>query len=137
MQSRIILTFLSIAGWGAFTWVIKHPPKAPLPIVETKEVERVVTKVVVKEVTKPDGTVTRETTSFQAQDKAKTAQVPVKVPLSRWSLGVTAGLTPDRIFPPQPIYGLSVGHRLWESPLWIQAAVNTNREATLGLSIEF
>ena len=135
MQSRIILTLLALAGWGAFTWAIKRPVTPP--VVETKEVERVVTKVVVKEVTKPDGTVTRETTSFQAQDKAKTAQVPVKASLSRWSLGVTAGLTPDRIFPPQPIYGLSVGHRLWESPLWIQAAVNTNREATLGLSIEF
>lgn len=135
MQSRIILALLMLAGWGAFVWAIRRPVTPP--VVETKEVERVVTKVVVKEVTKPDGTVIRETTSFQAQDKVKTAQVPVKVPLSRWSLGVTAGLTPDRIFPPQPIYGVLVGRRVFESPLWIQAAVNTNKEVTFGILAEF
>jgi hypothetical protein len=105
--------------------------------VETKEVERIVTKVVVKEVTKPDGTVTRETTSFQAQDKAKTLQVPVKAPLSRWSLGVTTSIPLDHLLPLTPVYGVLVGRRVFESPIWVTAAMNSNKEATLGLSIEF
>jgi len=135
MQSRIILTLLMLAGWGAFTWAIRRPVIPP--VVETKEVERVVTKVVVKEVTKPDGTVTRETTSFQAQDKAKTAQVPVKAPLSRWSLGVTTSIPLDRLLPLTPVYGVLVGRRLWDSPIWVQASLKTDKEAMLGLSIEF
>ena len=138
MQSRIILILLSAAGWGAFIWAIRRPIRVSPPIVETKEVERVVTKVVVKEVTKPDGTVTRETTSFQAQDKAKTAQVPVKAPLSRWSLGVTASTPLDRLLPLNPVYGVLVGRRVFEGgPLWIQASLNTNREAMLAISLEF
>jgi hypothetical protein len=135
MQSRIILTLLALLGWGAFTWAIKRTVTPP--VVETKEVERVVTKVVVKEVTKPDGTVTKETTSFQAQDKAKTLQEPVKAPLSRWSLGVSTGITPDRLFPLNPIYGVQVGHRIMDSPLWIQTSIQTNRELTLGLYTEW
>ena len=135
MQSRIILTLLSLMGWGAYTWAIRRPVTPP--VVETKEVERIVTKVVVKEVTKPDGTVTRETTSFQAQDKAKTLQEPVKAPLSRWSLGVSTGITPGRLFPLNPIYGVQVGRRVYESPIWIQAGLNQKLDLTLGLSLEF
>ena len=135
MQSRIILTLLSILGWGAFTWAIRRPVTPP--VVETKEVERIVTKVVVKEVTKPDGTVTRETTSFQAQDKAKTVQVPVKAPLSRWSLGVTTSIPLDHLLPLTPVYGVLVGRRVFESPIWVTVVMNSNKEATLGLSIEF
>jgi hypothetical protein len=133
MQSRIILILLALMGWGAFIWAIRRPV-AP-PVVETKEVDRIVTKVVVKEVTKPDGTVTRETTSFQAQDKVKTVQVPTKAPLSRWSLGVTTSIPLDRLLPLTPVYGVLVGRRVYESPIWIQAALNSNKEVTLGLSI--
>ena len=133
MQSRIILTLLALLGWGAFTWAIRRPVTPP--VVETKEVERIVTKVVVKEVTKPDGTVTRETTSFQAQDKAKTLQEPVKAPLSRWSLGVTTSIPLDHLLPLTPAYGVLVGRRVWETPVWIQAGLKTNKEVTLGLSI--
>ena len=135
MRLTLGLALLAALGWGAAYWGWKRPLPSPQTVTEYKD--RVETKTVYRETTKPDGTVIKETTQSKSDLKTHKATVAAKAPLSRWSLGVNTTLAPKDLIDPNPIYGVLVGRRLWESPLWMEVGLNSKRELTLGLSVEF
>lgn len=142
MKQRVILLLLALIGWGLAGYLITRP--APKPIVQEvyKETTRdqVVVKTYQETVTAPDGTVTKR----DVQETQKTAQTsisarretPSPLKLPRYSLGISALLDPARPLKPH-VYEIEVSRRLWETPAWATIAVNTKKEITLGIRIEF
>lgn len=135
MRRTLGLALLALLGWGAAYWGWKRPLPPPQIITEYKD--RVETKTIYRETTKPDGTVIKETTQSKSDQKTHKAAGTAKAHLSRWSLGVSTTLAPKDLIDPNPIYGVQVGRRLLESPIWMEAGLNSRRELTLGLSIQF
>ena len=123
---------------------------APSPVAETKTVyvdrvqvvEKVVTKDVVRTVTKPDGTKivttesTHEKTHVDETDKSRHVVVGSTSPaMTRYSLGI--GIRLDPFNPLKREYEIELGKRLWQTPLWVRATVRTDKTVSLGLSYEF
>ncbi len=131
------LGVFALLGWGFAFWGWKHPPVTPQNKTESVSSQHSETRTVYRETTRPDGTTVKETIASQSHDKETIAASTVTGSLSHWSLGLTASAPPLSLIDPRPIYGLLVGHRILETPLWIQAGLTTRREATLGLSIEW
>ena len=135
-----ILLLVLVAGWAGYKL-------APSPVAETKTVyvdkvvyqDRVVTKDVVRTETRPDGTkIVTETKVKEAEkvrEKVTTKEsTVVSLYQPKYSLGVS--LMPESIFPMRGIYTVELGRRLWDTPIWATASVNTKKEFTIGIRIE-
>ena len=130
------LALLALLGAiGTYTgW--KRPLPSPQTVTKTEYIDRVKTETIVRTITKKDGTVIQETIGSKSETK-ETSKVVTKAPLSRWSLGINATAPLERLIDPNPIYGVQVGRRLLDTPIWLQAGFTTKRELTLGFSFEF
>jgi len=121
---------------------------APSPAAETKTVfvdkvqyvDRVVTKDVIRTVTKPDGTkiVTeskaRETVKTLEKDKTVSLSAPAP-PLPRYSVGVN--VQPKHLYPFEGVYGAELGVRIGNSPIWGTVEIRSNKDWSLGARWEF
>jgi len=142
-RKPIVLAVLAVLGWGLFLLKSTKPPVTVEKVVVQEVVkykDRVVTKDVVRTETRPDGTkIVTETKSQSKSTESETSKTKVletsKPVLSKYSLGVS--LHPKTLFPFEPVYGLEVGMRLWQSPLWGTVSYNTDREWSIGLRMEF
>ena len=131
------LALLASVGWGLAYWGWKRPLPSPQTITKIEYIDRVKTETIVRTITKKDGTVIQETIGSKSETKQTTASKAVKAPLDRWSLGLTVSTRSAHLLAPTPIYGLTVGHRLLETPVWMDLGVKQNLELTLGLSLKF
>jgi hypothetical protein len=125
------LALVAVLGWGAAYLLWKRPIPQPQTIVQT--VDKVETKVVYRETTKPNGTVVKETVTIKQDVKTKTDTKIIPLPKPKWMVGaqILPSLT-DKLD-----YGAELGYRIGESPIWIKTGYNSRRELTLGLSVEF
>ena len=100
--------------------------------VRVQTVQNTVTKdkvvTVVREVTKPDGTVTRDERT--ERDSAQTVVTPISQPRPNWLVGVSASPSiPNK-------YGAFVGRRVLGN-VFITVSATTHGDLLAGLLIEF
>ncbi len=133
-----------VSGWVGYKL-------APVPAAEIKTItldrivtqDRVITKDVVRTETRPDGTkiVTVEKTDAKEHvgETTKSRQVQssgtVKVQ-SKYSLGLSYRPSLSD-FSFKGDYGVELGRRVLNSPLWVNVAFNTKKELTVGIKVEF
>lgn len=135
--SRVTPWVLAAAGWIAAAVIWQRPVPTKIETVEKiKYVDRVYEKTAVRETTKPDGTkvveriVTNTVTKTQAAERIETK---IRPELSKYSIGASVGTS----WPLEPVYGLEVGYRIGETPLWTALEVNSSREIFAKLRFEF
>ncbi len=125
-----VFTLVAVLGWGAFYLVWKRPPPEPQTITQT--VDRVQKEIVYKTITKPDGTVIKETKTIQQTIKQE-QKIPPPQLTPKWMIGAQVFPT----FSDKLDYGGEIGRRIGDLPVWIKAGYNSKRELTLGVSLEF
>jgi hypothetical protein len=132
---------LLLAGAAGGVWYGKT--RAATHTVETKVVDRIVTRTVTKiRIVRPDGTVEeKEVVADTASDHTSATAVKEVVPavaLASWSLGVT--YRPDLTVPSSPYapnrWGVDVGRRIL-GPVWVTAGYTFQRDFLLGIRVEF
>ncbi len=127
----IALAIVAVSGWGMAYVLWKRPAPSPQTVVQT--VDKVETKVVYRETTKPNGTVTKETITTKQDVKTKIDTKIELLPKTKYMIG--AQLLPT--FTDKVDYGVELGYRIGDSPVWLKTSYNTKKALTLGLSIEF
>ncbi len=90
---------------------------------------------IVKEVTRPDGTkeVVTTTTDKSTEKKNSSSSLVIQTAKPNWLVGATAAASLDR---PVPVYGILLQRRIL-GPAFLGLGLNTNKEATLNVAIEF
>lgn len=135
-----LLAALALIGVG-YKLAPVHPAKEVIVYQDRVVVkDRIVTKDVVRTETRPDGTkiVTTEnehsTEHSTDTDKSKTVVVSTAAQ-THYSLGI--GVILDPFNPLNREYQVELGRRLWDSPFWGTISVNTQKELTVGIRVEF
>lgn len=147
LKSKIIvgLSLASLSGWGLY--LSKKPaPEAKTVIQDRVQyVDRVVTKDVVRTVTKPDGTkiVTETKEATVSKESLKETNKTVSTPvLSKYSLGVSVRPDFSDLRMTSQTYEIEAGKRLGQSLVWATASVSArgdlkDPEVSVGLRLEF
>lgn len=141
MKDLLITSLVSTAVGILLASAFWSGRKPPVPTVEYKDkiVDRIIEKrdTITKIVQAPDGskvttvvdkTVTQDDHTIDHKAVVKPAALP------DYSLRLSAVLHPDR--PLERDYEIGVGRRLF-GPVWIEAAVNTDKDISLGAIINF
>ena len=102
---------------------------APVPQSETRMVTQDKVVTIIKEVTKPDGTTTREET--RTEDRQADSSVTVATPSKNdWLVGVSYG--PGVV----PVYGITVQRRVIGN-VYVGASASTNGDITANVGVTF
>jgi len=136
MKTTVGLVLLALLGFGLAYWGWKRP--LPEPKTVTQYLDRTETKTVYRETTKPDGTVVKETAQAKTDLKSSKTTVAAKAPLSRWKLGASVSVLPEKLIDPNPVYGVQGGYRVFsEAPIWMTFGVDQKKRVTLGVIYEW
>ena len=118
--------------------VMKTNTEVPAAVVST-DTKTAVTHTHRETIRKPDGEVVTsiDTTSTVISTDSRT-EMPTPAVKSKYRLGAGVELYPLDVRP-TAITGkyLDIGRRVYDTPIWIDTRINTNRELSLGISVEF
>lgn len=123
----IAIILIGLLGYATGRYI--QPAK-----VETHEIQVVKQEVrtITKEITSPDGTITKEVTNETVSEKDNSKDSKVNNVKSQWKAQALVGLDSDF----KSLYGIDVEHR-FIGPVSAGAWVNTNREFGISVSLEF
>jgi len=128
-HTLILCIVCALVGAGLNSYM-----RAPVTVVQTKVVEKVVNRDVVKVVKQtkaPDGTVVTETvvTDKSTAETNSATSKAISVPAPNWLVGATYAINSQS-------YGLAVQRRI-AGPIFAHVSVEQSGAASIGLLIEF
>lgn len=146
-QTKLLISssLLAVAGWGLYLF---HPRPPVTQIVyqdRVVHVDRVVTKDVVRTLTKPDGTKVVTETKYQDRlvEKEVVKTLSQSTPaLPRYSLGLSIRPNFSDLRYSSQTYEIEGAKRIGQSPFWITASASARGDLkdpgfSLGIRFEF
>lgn len=135
MRNLLIAAGVGLLIGAAGMHTLNKPETKTVQVEVEKEVIKKDIVTVVKEVIRPDGTKEIITTSTDKSTEKKDTMSSLTQTTAKkdWLVGATSSVLPDNL---QPVYGILAQRRVL-GPAFLGLGLNTNKQATLNVAIEF